>query len=55
MKTRWGTCSKCKAYLAEFPVSKKPPKCLEYVVVHEMVHLLEASHNQRFYGFMDKP
>lgn len=32
----------------------KPPECLEYVVVHEMTHILEASHNQRFWGFMTK-
>jgi hypothetical protein len=35
-------------------LAKKPPACLEYVVVHEMVHLLEASHNRRFVRLMDQ-
>jgi len=32
----------------------KPPECLEYILVHEMVHLLERNHNERFKEFMDK-
>ena len=35
-------------------LAKKPPKCLEYIVVHEMAHLLEPSHNSRFTAFMDR-
>jgi predicted metal-dependent hydrolase len=34
-------------------LARKPPACLEYVVVHELVHLLEASHNHRFQSLMD--
>lgn len=37
-----------------FAFCAKSYKCLEYVVVHEMTHILEASHNQRFWGFMTK-
>jgi len=35
-------------------LAKKPLRCLEYVLVHEMVHLLERRHNDRFRGFMDQ-
>ena len=34
-------------------LAKKPPECLEYVVLHEMAHLLELTHNARFLGLMD--
>ncbi|MEC4894072.1 MAG: YgjP-like metallopeptidase domain-containing protein [Oscillatoria sp. PMC 1051.18] len=35
-------------------LAKKPIECLEYVIVHEIVHLLERHHNERFRGYMDK-
>jgi len=41
---------------ATYPVTwlaKKPPECLEYILVHELVHLLEPTHNRRFIAFMD--
>ncbi|MCH9756285.1 MAG: M48 family metallopeptidase [Gammaproteobacteria bacterium] len=53
MKTRWGSCNTTKKriwlnlYLIHHPLG-----CLEYVLVHELVHLLEASHNHRFYSLM---
>jgi predicted metal-dependent hydrolase len=55
MKTKWGTCniSKKRIWL-NLELAKKPLHCLEYVVVHEMVHLLERYHNERFYAFMTK-
>jgi predicted metal-dependent hydrolase len=54
MKTRWGTCNPAKRRIwLNLELAKKSPECLEYVVVHEMVHLLEASHNKRFVAFMD--
>jgi len=34
-------------------LAKKPPKCLEYVLVHELIHILEPTHNQRFFQLMD--
>ncbi len=55
MKTRWGTCNtRAKRIWLNLELVKKPPECLEYVVVHEMVHLLERSHNHRFVAFMNR-
>lgn len=54
MKTRWGTCNINKKRIwLNLELSKKSPGCLESVVVHEMVHLLERYHNKRFYSLMD--
>lgn len=55
MKTRWGSCNtRMKRIWLNLVLIKKPMICLEYVLVHEMVHLLEASHNTRFYQLMDE-
>lgn len=55
MKTRWGTCNpRAKRIWINLELAKKSPTCLEYIVVHEMVHLLEKSHNERFKAYMDK-
>lgn len=55
MKTRWGTCNvRTKKICFNLQLAKKPPQCLEYVVVHELVHLLERSHNYIFKGYMDQ-
>jgi predicted metal-dependent hydrolase len=55
MKTRWGTCNiQARRIWLNLELMKKPPRCLEYVVVHELVHLLERYHNARFWGFMDR-
>ena len=54
MKTRWGSCNpQAKRIWLNSELAKKPPQCLEYVLVHEMVHLLERSHNANFYRLMD--
>lgn len=54
MKTRWGSCSpSSKSIRINLELIKKPPECLEYIVVHELVHLLEPSHNKRFISLMD--
>tara|TARA_R110002096_G_scaffold97694_22_gene217881 strand:+ start:20698 stop:21420 length:723 start_codon:yes stop_codon:yes gene_type:complete len=54
MKTRWGTCNiRAQRIWLSLELAKKSPECLEYVVVHEMVHLLERLHNKRFHAFMD--
>ena len=54
MKTRWGTCNtRDKRIWLSLELAKKSPGCLESVVVHEMVHLLERLHNKRFYRLMD--
>lgn len=49
MKTRWGTCNIDKKRIwINLQLAKKPIECLEYVLVHEMVHLLEKNHTHRF-------
>ena len=55
MKTRWGTCNiRSKNICLSLQLAKKPPRCLEYVVVHELVHLLEKSHNNIFKSYLDQ-
>ncbi len=55
MKTRWGTCHVQKKVIClNLQLAKKSPICLEYVLVHEMVHLLEKSHNPIFKSYMDQ-
>ena len=54
MKTKWGSCTPALQTIRfNLELAKKPPECLEYVIVHELVHLLEPSHNYRFVAFMD--
>lgn len=55
MKTRWGSCniSKKRIWL-NLELAKKPYRCLEYVIVHEMVHLFERKHNDRFIKLIDE-
>lgn len=55
MKTKWGSCN-CKARTIRLntELAKKPAECLEYIVVHELVHLLEPTHNARFVTLMDR-
>lgn len=53
MKSRWGSCHPIKKHITlNLRLIEKPLICLEYVIVHELVHLFEASHNQRFYALM---
>jgi predicted metal-dependent hydrolase len=55
MKTRWGSCNPRRRSLRfNTELAKKPPRCLEYLVVHEMAHLIEPSHNARFKALMDR-
>lgn len=55
MKTKWGTCNIEKRTLwFNIELAKKPVECIEYIVVHEMVHLLERNHNKNFIILMDK-
>ena len=55
MKTRWGSCTpKTRSIRFNLELVKKAPECLEYIVVHELVHLLEASHNSKFKALMDR-
>ena len=53
MKTRWGSCNPLtKSILINLELAKKPSECLEYIVVHELAHLLEPTHNSRFSAIM---
>jgi predicted metal-dependent hydrolase len=54
MKTKWGTCNiTAKRIWLNLELAKKPTYCIEHVVVHEMVHLLERKHNDRFILLMN--
>ena len=55
MRTRWGTCNiSARRIWLNLELVKRPLTCLEYIVVHEMVHLLERLHNKRFRTLMDQ-
>jgi len=55
MKTRWGSCNfKASRIWLNLELIKKPTHCLEYIVVHELVHLIERHHNSRFISIMDQ-
>lgn len=55
MKTRWGSCNiGARRIWLNLELAKKPPECLQYIVVHEMVHLLERYHNDAFRAHMDR-
>ena len=55
MKTKWGTCQvESRAIWLNPELAKKNPRSLEYIVVHELVHLIERTHGERFIGLMDQ-
>lgn len=55
MKTKWGSCSPAtRSIRLNTDLAKKPRDCLEYIVVHEMAHLLEPTHNAHFVALMDR-
>lgn len=55
MKTKWGSCAiQARRIWLNLELMKKSPRCLEYILVHEMVHLLERHHNDRFRVLMDQ-
>jgi predicted metal-dependent hydrolase len=54
MTTHWGTCNtKTGKIWFNIQLAKKTPECLEYVILHELVHLVEKNHNERFINMMD--
>lgn len=54
MKTRWGTCNpRARRIWINLELAKTAPECLEFIVTHEMVHLLERGHNKKFFAHMD--
>ena len=55
MKTKWGSCNvAARRIWLNLELAKKPVQCLEYIVVHELVHLLERNHCERFTSLMDR-
>jgi hypothetical protein len=53
MKTKWGSCNRDTGHVClNLELARTHPLCLEYVVVHEMVHLLERNHTERFYALL---
>ena len=53
MKTRWGSCNPAKSYInLNSELIKKSTQCIEYVVFHELTHLIHTNHNKLFYNFM---
>jgi predicted metal-dependent hydrolase len=55
MKTKWGSCNhRAGTIRLNTDLAKKPKECLEYIIVHEMAHLLEPTHNARFSAIMDQ-
>ena len=55
MKTRWGSCNAASGRIwLNLELAKSPPQCLEYIVVHELLHLLERHHNDHFIGLLDR-
>ena len=54
MKTKWGTCNaKKKQILLNLEMAKKPLHCLDYVFVHELVHMIERNHTDRFIELLE--
>lgn len=54
MSTRWGTCNTVtKRVTLNLELARRDPSLLEYVIVHELAHLIERGHNERFYAVMD--
>ena len=55
MKTKWGSCNpRAGTIRLNTELAKKPKECLEYIVVHELAHLIEPTHNARFVALMDR-
>jgi predicted metal-dependent hydrolase len=55
MKTKWGSCNhETNRIWLNSELAKKPPECLEYIIVHELIHLIEPSHNEKFLKLMDE-
>lgn len=55
MKTKWGTCNINKQRIwINLQLAKKPMDCLEYVIIHELTHLLEKNHTKRFYKLLEE-
>jgi predicted metal-dependent hydrolase len=55
MKTKWGACNaRTSRIWLNLELAKKPTQCLEYIIAHELTHLIERHHNERFVGILDR-
>lgn len=55
MKTKWGSCNpRARSIRLNTELAKKPRHCLEYIVVHEMIHFIDSHHGNRFISLMDR-
>lgn len=55
MRTKWGSCNTAsKRIWLNLELAKKPPACIDYLVCHEVAHLIEPSHGERFIALMDR-
>jgi predicted metal-dependent hydrolase len=55
MRTKWGTCSvRARRIWLNVEIARRPQRCVEYLLVHELVHLLEAKHGPKFVAIMDQ-
>ena len=55
MKTKWGSCNPhARTIRLNTELAKKPRECLEYIIVHELIHFLEPTHNARFIALMNQ-
>jgi predicted metal-dependent hydrolase len=54
MRTKWGTCNiEAKRIWINLELAKKPIQCIDYIIVHELTHLMERNHNSKFVAIMD--
>jgi predicted metal-dependent hydrolase len=54
MPQRWGSCNKAKKHIVfNLELAKKPIECIEYIVAHEVIHLVERTHTGRFFRLLD--
>ncbi len=55
MRTKWGSCSiEKRKILLNLELAKKPRHCLEYVIVHELIHFIERNHNDNFKALLSR-
>jgi len=55
MRTKWGSCNnQARRILINLEMAKKPLECIEYIVVHELIHLIERHHNERFHQILQQ-